>query len=99
MRNTTISTSITTTATRRVNGFVGAISAVRSFLYLTFMREPMGYWQEQGHKDCKRDQHAFTVQHLGKTAQLLWLAITAPVSQLAPAAVPTAKLHGRNRLG
>lgn len=99
MRNTTISSKITT-ASNRVNGcFVGAISVVRSFLYLTFMREPMGYWQEQGHKNRHRDHKQSDADQPGRTAQFLWLAITAPATQLVPATVPTVQSSCRSRLG
>ncbi len=99
MRNTTISSSITT-ASRRVNGcFVGAISVLRTFLHLTFMREQMGYWQEQGHTVRKHGHKPFTDCQPGNAAQLLWLAIAAPANQLVPVAASSARSCGRSRLG
>jgi hypothetical protein len=104
MRNFTNSGSITTVVNSGVNGcFVGAISVLRSFLYLTFMREPMGYWQETGHQIHQQGTcHSGKTRvdkRPGRTAQLLWL-ITSPASQLAPAAARSARLDdGRKHLG
>lgn len=99
MRNTTISSSITT-ASSRVNGcFVGAISVLRSFLHLTFMREHMGYWQEQSHTDRKYGHKPDADCQPGTPAQLLWLAIAAPANQLVPATALSVRSCGRRRLG
>ena len=103
MRNFTNSSSISTTVNSGVNGcFVGAISVLRSFLYLTFMREPMGYWQETGHQiqtsTCHRGRIC-TDKRPGRMARLLWL-IATPASQLAPAAASSARLENvRKQLG
>jgi hypothetical protein len=103
MRNFTNSSSITT-VNRGVNGcFVGAISVLRSFLYLTFMREPMGYWQETGHQIHQQSTcHCCTPcvdKRPGRMARLLWLMVS-PASQLAPAAARSARLDdGRKQLG
>jgi hypothetical protein len=95
MRNFTNSSS-TTTVIRGVNGcFVGAISVLRSFLCLTFMRESLGYWQETGHQiqasTCHHGKSSLD-KRLGRLAQQLWL-IATPASQLAPATAIAVRLE------
>jgi hypothetical protein len=94
MRNSTISGSITTAVTRVNGSFDRANSVLRSFLFLKFMREPMGNWQEKRHTDSQHmlGLHAqrFLILQPSLTTRL-WLAIAAPASQLAPVAVHAAR--------
>jgi hypothetical protein len=100
MRNSTISSSITTVFARVNGSFVGANSVLRSFLGLAFMREFMGNWQEKSHSDSKYTTGHLAPSYLRMKPSLQirqWLAIAAPACQLAPVAVCTAR--ARNARG
>ncbi len=68
MRNTTITISSSTAsalATMAVASVASVGGAVRKFLHLTDMREPLGYWLERCQSEIARGWHPTGVQSIG----------------------------------
>jgi hypothetical protein len=91
MRTTTTTSSTTTITSTGVSGcFVLAISAMRSFLRLSYLGKPMGKWQQTRRLEMheRRDwRHAGIDKHSDNShlSGLLQLANAVFANRLAPA--------------